>query len=137
MHNNLQMNSDFIDNFPTVAASATQSMAKPLPSIEDTKRLMDSIVSATVDPEMYNKVNVMYKMAQMHGKNCSAESLLASFAECCKQNANVDDKVAVDKLCKNIANTFECISLMQKVDQQMLIAFVLGYAYSIISEKSS
>lgn len=137
MHNNLQMNNEFIDKIPTVASSVTQSITKPLPSIEDIKRLIDSIVSATVDPEMYNKVNAMYKMAQMHGKNCSAESLLDSFAECCKQNANVDDKVAVDKLCKNIANTFECISLMQKVDQQMLIAFVLGYAYSVISEKSS
>ena len=137
MHNNLQMNSDFIDNIPVVAASVTQSIAKPLPSIEDVKRLIDCIVSAAVAPEMYNKVNAMYKMAQMHGKNCSAESLLASFAECCKQNADVDDKVAVDKLCKNIANTFECISLMQKMNQQMLIAFVLGYAYSVISEKSS
>lgn len=112
-------------------------MPKSLPSVEDVKRLMDTIVSAPVAPELYAKINAMYKMAQMHGKNCNAESLLASFAECCKQNANVADKVTIDKLCKNIVNTFECINLMQKMDQQLLIAFVLGYAYSIISEKSS
>lgn len=122
---------------PAVASSITQPIAKPLPSVEDVKLLIDSIVSVPAAPEIYAKINAMYKMAQMHGKNCNAESLLASFTECCKQNANVDNKVVVDKLCKNIVNTFECINLMQKMDQQMLIAFVLGYAFSIISEKSS
>lgn len=133
----MNSNDDFVSNMPVVAPSVTQPISKPLPGVEDVKRLMDSIVSAAVAPEMYAKINAMYKMAQMHGKNCNAESLLACFAECCKQNANVADKVAVDKLCKNIANTFECIALMQKLDQQLLIAFVLGYAFSIISEKSS
>ena len=130
-------NNNFINDIPVVAASITQNIAKPLPSVESIKRVMDFIVTNTATPEAYAKINSIYKMAQMHGKNCNAESLLNCFAECCKQNANADDKVAVDKLCKNIANTFECISLMQKMDQQLLVAFVLGYAYSIISEKIS
>lgn len=137
MHNSLQMNSDFIDSIPAVASSVTHGVAKPLPSTEDVKRLIDSIVSAGVAPEIYSKVLTMYKIAQMHGKNCNAESLLASFIECCKQNANASDKVVVDKLCKNIVNTHECINSLLKMDQQILIAFVLGYAYSIISEKNS
>lgn len=139
MHRRQQMSNEnrFIDSMPVVAPSVTQLLPEPLASIEDVKRLMDATVSATVDPQLYSKINAMYKVAQMHGKNCSAESLLAAFSECCKQNAKIDDKVAVDKLCKNIANTFDCINLMQKMDQQLLIAFVLGYAYSIIFEKNS
>jgi hypothetical protein len=132
------MNNDFIQQMPQIPSSVTASLQKPIVSDADIKRAFDACIDkiAFKGEGKYHDVMNMYKISQLYGKNCETETLVHCLLEYFKKCSKAKDGTIVDKLSKNIVNTQECIKMLSPDDNNIFIALILGYAYSVFSENN-
>ena len=129
--------SDFFDNIPTVPASPTNPIKDVVVGSDEIKRAIDQLVNSLISIDNIAAINNVYRVAQLYGRNCTVDSLTQAMAVLFTASAKINDKELINNLCENIQNTQKCINLVSKVDQRLFIAFILGYALSVFSEKNS
>lgn len=130
-------NEYFFEQLEASKASLTDVTPRPLPEVQDIKKLLEQVVESFGRGKEYNKTQQAFSLGSLYGKNGDLKHLLKCIGEIYKIGVEPEKLAGVDMLIKNVANTTDCINHLYSLKPEVFMSMILGYAFSILHEKGN